>query len=695
MERPRVRMLAGAVVVGLLVAARAGAVGEPVNGFPNWAERVIHEWINRARVDPQLEMDACGGNCVERACYGVMPPLTWSQALNRAARFHSDEMARQGYFAHNSACTLTADIGSTYPDACNGAASCACVGGVKACSPTCTSFAQRVQRFGASPSGEIIASPSNPNQAFYLWLYEPGDTTSCTFTSANGHRWLILRSTGAVGAGVAGYSTGDFGSGGAPAKIPSGAHYPQQAASVALWANWYDTAGPAAARVNVDGVCTPMTLQRGAQTNGAWSATVSGVGSGCHRYYFSFRDAGGATVTYPTTGSLAIGSGASCPDWDGARPPACADEGPTATPTATPLPSATATPLPSSTATRTGTVTATATPTPTATATATRTAADTATPTATPTLPPSGRDVAGDVRYYSSGLAVPDVVVRASAPGGAVAATTDGDGHYALADVPTADLLVQPVGGTAVGVAVSALDATYALQHVAGMRTLSPAQILACDVTGNGSVSTVDATLLLQYAVGLIDAFPVGTACGGGWAFLPDPVPTPAPGHTLVQPQPGAGTCTPGGLAYASVAASLAGQGFAAVAFGDCTGNWRPAAAAAAHLARAAAPARVVRRPGGERIMVPIAAGSGRAVHALDAAVVYDATALRPVRARLVGAARRASLAFNPGAAGTARLAIASAAPIPARGRPLAVIEFELVDRPRAPAPAVVVRTDG
>ena len=73
---------------------------------------------------------------------------------------------------------------------------------------------------------------------------------------------------------MAGYSTGDFGAGSAPTKIPSGAHYPQQAASVGMWANWYDTAGPSAASVNVDGVCTTMTLQRGTQTNGAWSATV-------------------------------------------------------------------------------------------------------------------------------------------------------------------------------------------------------------------------------------------------------------------------------------------------------------------------------------------------------------------------------------------------------------------------------------
>jgi hypothetical protein len=132
---------------------------------------------------------------------------------------------------------------------------------------------------------------------------------------------LILKSTGAGGVGVAGYSTGDFGSGSAPTKIPSGAHYPQQAASVQTWANWYDSAGPSLATVNVDGTCTAMTLRRGTPTNGA-SATVTGVGTGCHRYYFNFRDASGT--------SRAIRPPARWrwqrrrhPDWDSSRPPVC------------------------------------------------------------------------------------------------------------------------------------------------------------------------------------------------------------------------------------------------------------------------------------------------------------------------------------------------------------------------------------
>lgn len=671
----------------LLAAHRADAVGEAVNGFPNWAERVIHEWINRARVDPNLEMDACGAPCLERACYSVMPPLTWSEALNHAARFHSDEMVRQGFFAHNSACTLVSNIASLYPASCNGSASCACVGGAKVCSPTCTDFAARVQRFGASPSGEIIASPSDPNYAFYLWLYEPGDVTSCQFTGANGHRWLILRSTGAVGVGVAGYSTGDFGSGNAPTKIPSGSHYPQQGASVSMWANWYDTAGPSDAAVNVDGACWPMALQRGSATNGAWSATVTGMGSGCHRYYFTFRDGGGATVTYPTTGSLAIGSGAACPDWDSARPAACSGEAPTQTPTSTPLPTATATPPPTTTATRTRTPSATATATRTVPPTATR--AVTSTPSFTAT--PSGRTVSGDVHYYASGLPVPQVLVRASAPGGVATATTSTGGQYVVSDVPIEDLAVQASGGAAIGTAVSALDATYVLQAVAGIRSLSATQMLACDVTGNGSLTAYDATLLLQYAVGLIQEFPVTTACGDEWAFIPDA--TAVANQTVIAPLPGAQSCTAGAIAYSALPESVSGQSFAAVVFGDCTGNWQPSAApgSAALRARTARTTASLRRASGDRLALPIAVAAPSPGSAIEIAVSYDPAALRPLRARLVGRSAGAALAFNAREPGIARLAIADAAPLPLNGRPLVVILFERLRAGAVPPPAVAV----
>jgi len=300
------------LVVMLFTCVAASAqtrAGESINGFPNWAERVVLEWMNRARVDPPVEMLACGAACSERACYAATAPLMWSEQLNRSARFHAAEMAKQQYFGHDSKCTVPGNIDLLFPAGCDGSASCACAGAIP------TPWYGRVGLFGASPSGEIIAGAGDPNFAFYLWLNEPSEGTTCAFGAQNGHRYLILTSAGAVGVGVTSQAVSDFGGGGAQYKIPSAAHYPQQAAAVDLWANWYDSAAPRSANAVVDGRCMPMALKRGTPQNGAWTVNVTGVGSGCHRYYFAFVDASGATITYPTTGSLGIG----CADWDSSR----------------------------------------------------------------------------------------------------------------------------------------------------------------------------------------------------------------------------------------------------------------------------------------------------------------------------------------------------------------------------------------
>jgi hypothetical protein len=311
------------VVVLWLVPGSAAAIGEESGGFPKWAERVVLEWMNRARVDPAADLAACGANCGDAPCHEPHPPLMWDLRLARAARFHSMELAQQQYFAHDSACTVLPGIDGLFPGTADGSAATSCVGGVKKCSPKCTSWAARIALFGIGPAAEIIASGQDPDNAFYQFLHERSTSTQCEFTNANGHRWIILELDGTVGVGVAGPTVGDFSWPAPIARIPSGSHYPRQGASIAVWANWYDTSGPQLAQVNVDGACTSMVLGRGTPTNGAWTATLAGLATGCHRYVFTFRDAAGVEVAYPTTGSLGIGD-ASCADWDATRPPPCA-----------------------------------------------------------------------------------------------------------------------------------------------------------------------------------------------------------------------------------------------------------------------------------------------------------------------------------------------------------------------------------
>lgn len=323
MRLQRVRIFyfaATAVSIFIATAGTARAVGESVNGFPNWSERVMHEWTNRARVDPQLEMTACGAPCGEKACYSVTTPVWYKEELNHVARFHAAEQAKQNYFAHNSNCTIVSNIDSIYPESCDGSASCACVGGISKCETKCNDPWSRCSLFGVSCTGEIIASPADPDYAFYLWLFEPSSSTDCALTPANGHRGLLLTSQGSVGFGSSGISVGNFSSHNTPYPIASGSHYPRTGQSVEAWANWFDTAAPKSATVNLDGACAPMTLTRGTVTNGAWKATLTNVATGCHRYVFAFTDSKGTVVTYPSTGSLGIGAPENCADWDASRP---------------------------------------------------------------------------------------------------------------------------------------------------------------------------------------------------------------------------------------------------------------------------------------------------------------------------------------------------------------------------------------
>jgi hypothetical protein len=240
--------------------------------------------------------------------------------------------------------------------------------------------------------------------------------------------------------------------------------------------------------------------------------------------------------------------------------------------------------------------------------------------------------VSGYLRYYSNDLPVPQITVHVTSPTIVTSASSDSSGHYVLTDVPTENILVYPdsVGGT--GAAISALDAAYVLQLVAGLRTFSAAQSLACDVTGNGSVSALDATLLLQYTTGLISRFPVATACNSDWAFVP--IAAGAPNQTLIQPQPGPDDCTMGGIAYQTLTASLDEQNFSALAFGDCTGNWQPrvagnAASAALAIGSAVQAGGLRSLPGG-RLALSI---SGREIRA----GVRDRRAVWPMTRRRCG----------------------------------------------------------
>ena len=375
-------------------------------------------------------------------------------------------------------------------------------------------------------------------------------------------------------------------------------------------------------------------------------------------------------------------------------PPFTATKTPTSTPTATktstPLPTATATATASATRTPTSTVTPippTAARTPTATFSPTTTRTPTLTPTrtatplqsATPTATPANVGISGQIQYYSNAAVVAGAGVQTSGGTGGSGASltqsqTDTTGQFALAATAGTNVQIQPQKLGDLGTAISALDAVYVLQSAVSARILSPEQRLACDVTGDGTVSAFDATLILQYNVGLIQSFPVAIHCNSDWAFIP--VPVTMANQTLIAPSSTSTTCQPGAIAFQPLASAAANQNFSGVVYGDCTGNWQPSSTITTAAVHAPASSSVrlghlLRR--GATVRVPVYVDVPL-FHAVKIQIRYDAQTMTAVGAHTTGEARHALSQVNTQVPGVVTAALASADPLHAG--PALVLEF-------------------
>ena len=93
-------------------------------------------------------------------------------------------------------------------------------------------------------------------------------------------------------------------------------------------------------------------------------------------------------------------------------------------------------------------------------------------------------------------------------------------------------------------VAITALDAVVRARVRRRPAHVHADQRLAADVTGDGTISPLDGTRILQLAAGLITRFPVGFQCFSDWVFRP--MPLAVPNQTLIQPDIG-GFCVRAG----------------------------------------------------------------------------------------------------------------------------------------------------
>jgi hypothetical protein len=243
---------------------------------------------------------------------------------------------------------------------------------------------------------------------------------------------------------------------------------------------------------------------------------------------------------------------------------------------------------------------------------------------------------------------------------------TDGDGRYAFNNISAGTWQVAPQKSEAVNLAVNALDALYALQNAAGIRALTPQQRLACNVTGSGTVSTLDAATILRFDVGLLARLPAAQACESDWAF--EPIAAPAPHQESSEPTVSPASCQSGSITFAPLLDGESNQDFLAVLFGDCTGDWQPSDGVGQTISplnrarvRLGRP-RVTRRR--RHLWIPVYVDVAGSFRALDAELHYDPTQLRVRSVHQVGAARAALMAANMEVPGVVRIALASLQPL-------------------------------
>jgi uncharacterized protein YjbI with pentapeptide repeats len=278
--------------------------------------------------------------------------------------------------------------------------------------------------------------------------------------------------------------------------------------------------------------------------------------------------------------------------------------------------------------------------------------------------------IAGQVLYYSNNAAVSGATFQLRNPliGLTAVAQTQSDaaGQYAFTglSIGTQQLGAEKTGDSGAG--ISALDAVYVLESLSGTRTLSMAQRLACDVTGNGALSTLDAEMILQYKAGLITSFPVAETCASDWAF----VPTAQASATiqLIQPQMLTGSCQPGSIIFNPLADQSSGAAFSAVLFGDCTGNWQPTITNATPRGAPDTPSLVkfgLAQRDGHRFSVPLDVQKDGGFQGLDVEVAYDPAMLSALGARPTGEAQNALIATNTSVPGRIVISLANAARLP------------------------------
>lgn len=222
--------------------------------------------------------------------------------------------------------------------------------------------------------------------------------------------------------------------------------------------------------------------------------------------------------------------------------------------------------------------------------------------------------ISGTITYGNSLTETPVENVLVTADGTPIVTdTTDADGAYALVGLGAGPYTVTPEKTGDVN-GISAFDAALVAQRVVGIITFTANQIIAADVSGNGTITSFDAAQIAQFAIDVPNA-----SVTGSWKFSPE------------------------SRNYPSTTSPQTDEDYAAILMGEVSGNWTSSFARHAHEQKAS-PTTAATNPThvslpnlnglpNSILSIPVIVGedlTGTGVLSYEVDVNYDASVLQP-----------------------------------------------------------------
>lgn len=237
--------------------------------------------------------------------------------------------------------------------------------------------------------------------------------------------------------------------------------------------------------------------------------------------------------------------------------------------------------------------------------------------------------ISGKVRYFRNDTPVHNVVLTLENDETDFSGTTDENGNYAFPHITLGeDYHLTPDKADDLG-GLSATDVSKIKRHAAGLYEFDCHEMIAADVTGDGTISGTDASRLIRYIAGYTDC--LNTACAS-WTFASEIIEScddwPPISH-------------PSDKSYTSLNSGRENEDFVAMRLGDVSGNWTPDPGSSATRT-------VTRHPNpintleleidpGSAVSVPIFMSQEEEIEGIDIVIEFDKEILEPTEAIFTG----------------------------------------------------------